>query len=299
MKILNNKKYSIFQLIIIYLIILLVLIACKEDSTMAENNIFEKDNLYAWCIVPFDKLERTPLERIEMLKNLGIKSYGYDWRNEHLATMEEEFLIAKKNNIAIECVWMWIDSNYDKKDKLSEWNEELLKKVQNVNLKTTIWLGFHENYFQDLSQEAAMSKGVETINYISNKVEEIECKLAFYNHGSWIGEPENQIKIIEKLEGPKIGIVYNFHHGHDQIEKFPHLLKIMMPYLVAVNINGMNVNGPKILPVGSGDLDKQMLQSLLNSGYKGRVGILGHVEEEDVEIVLKRNLDGLRNLELN
>jgi hypothetical protein len=31
-----------------------------------------------------------------------------------------------------------------------------------------------------------------------------------------------------------------------------------------------------------------------DSGYKGPIGILGHVTNEDVEIVLKRNLAGLR-----
>lgn len=71
---------------------------------MLGNNIFKRDNLYTWCIVPYDKLERTTLERIEMLNELGIQSYGYDWRNENLAMMEEEFLLAKKNNIGIECV---------------------------------------------------------------------------------------------------------------------------------------------------------------------------------------------------
>jgi hypothetical protein len=39
-----------------------------------------------------------------------------------------------------------------------------------------------------------------------------------------------------------------------------------------------------------------MIDMLSSSGYKGRVGILGHIEEEDVELVLKRNIAGLRNL---
>ena len=56
----------------------------------------------------------------------------------------------------------------------------------------------------------------------------------------------------------------------------------------------MNKNGPKILDIGSGELDKIMLNELIESGYTGRIGILGHVENEDVEHVLKRNLDGLK-----
>jgi hypothetical protein len=39
-----------------------------------------------------------------------------------------------------------------------------------------------------------------------------------------------------------------------------------------------------------------MLEVLKSSGYKGAIGILGHVENEDVKIVLERNLEGLKTL---
>ncbi|MCB0748864.1 MAG: AP endonuclease [Ignavibacteriae bacterium] len=260
-------------------------------------HIFNQNNLYAWCIVPFDKLNRTPSERIKMLKELGFNSYGYDWRNEHIPTMEEEFLLAKENNISIKCVWMWIDGNYDNINNLSDWNEELLHKIKNVDLRTSIWLGFHPNFFNNLSEDDAVNKGTAMIEFLNRKADSIGCEIALYNHGDWFGEPENQIKIIEKLKTNKVGMVYNLHHGHEQIDRFPQLLKIMMPYLIAVNINGMNPDGPKILPIGSGSKDKEMLNELINSGYKGPVGILGHIEDEDVKIVLQRNLDGLKEFQ--
>jgi len=49
--------------------------------------------------------------------------------------------------------------------------------------------------------------------------------------------------------------VYNFHHGHHQIDKFPALLEMMKPYLWTVNLNGMKRDGPKILDIGAGDLE--------------------------------------------
>jgi sugar phosphate isomerase/epimerase len=105
------------------------------------------------------------------------------------------------------------------------------------------------------------------------------------------------VKIVNTLADPHVGIVYNFHHGHAQIGEFAMRVSAMGPYLVAVNINGMKVPGPQILPVGDGDQEKGMLGILLKSGYKGPIGILGHIETEDVELVLKRNLEGLRRLE--
>ena len=45
------------------------------------------DNLYPWCIVAFDSLERSQSERINMLNELGFSKYAYDWRDEHLDDM--------------------------------------------------------------------------------------------------------------------------------------------------------------------------------------------------------------------
>jgi hypothetical protein len=58
----------------------------------------------------------------------------------------------------------------------------------------------------------------------------------------------------------------------------------------------MRPEGPKILPVGSGTHERDMLRQLVDSGYTGPIGILGHVEDADAEAVLRSNLEGLRSL---
>ena len=93
-----------------------------------------------------------------------------------------------------------------------------------------------------------------------------------------------------------MGIIFNFHHAHELLVDFPSLVDEMLPYLWTVNLNGMRAEGPKILPIGEGNLEKEMLSTFVGKGYSGPYGILGHVEEEDVEIVLKRNLEGLRGI---
>ena len=124
----------------------------------------------------------------------------------------------------------------------------------------------------------------------------IGCTVELYNHGGWFGEPENQLAIIQRLNLPNVGIVYNLHHGHDHLDRFPELLKKMLPYLHAVNLNGMTQGGEKkgakILPLGQGDLDLQLLKTIRDSGYRGPIGILNHTGE-DAEIRLQDNLDGL------
>jgi hypothetical protein len=70
----------------------------------------------------------------------------------------------------------------------------------------------------------------------------------------------------------------------------------MKPHLYAINMNGMDRDGErrgrKILPVGQGELDLELLRAIQQSGYRGPIGILGHAQD-DAELRLRDNLDGL------
>ena len=134
---------------------------------------------------------------------------------------------------------------------------------------------------------------------LADEARKIGCSLALYNHGGWFGEPENQIAIIERLKArgsANVGMVYNLHHGHDHLDRLPTLLAKAMPYLMAVNLNGMDPGGDrigrKILPLGQGSLDLELLRTIAASGYRGPIGILGHTMD-DAEERLQDNLDGL------
>ena len=96
-----------------------------------------------------------------------------------------------------------------------------------------------------------------------------------------------------------VGIVYNFHHGHEHIRDFPSQFDTMEPYLLCVNINGMAAaervrsGRDKILTIGSGRHEEAMLRVVLASGYSGPVGVLDHRSDRDSEEVLRENLAGL------
>ena len=42
----------------------------QYPSAASSEGLFDRDNLVAWCIVPFDAKKRGPEARVEMLKNL-------------------------------------------------------------------------------------------------------------------------------------------------------------------------------------------------------------------------------------
>ena len=61
--------------------------------------------------------------------------------------------------------------------------------------------------------------------------------------------------------------------------------------------DGMRREGPQILTIGDGDHEYDMIKVLMDEGYQGPWGILGHIETEDVQKVLERNVKGLRTLQ--
>jgi sugar phosphate isomerase/epimerase len=150
------------------------------------------------------------------------------------------------------------------------------------------------------NQEERVKFAVEHVLPTVERTRRLGCPLAFYNHGGWGGEPENMVaaaKILREQHGAShVGIVYNLHHGHSHLDRFPAALAMMKPYLLCLNLNCMTAGGDrtgkKILPIGQGDLDLQLLKTIRDSGYTGPIGILNHTGE-DAEARLKDNLEGL------
>ncbi len=70
-----------------------------------------------------------------------------------------------------------------------------------------------------------IQKAVNTLKYIHQRASKIGCTVALYNHEDWFGEPANEVKIIKASGLKNVGIVYNFHHGHKQMDDFDNILK--------------------------------------------------------------------------
>jgi len=269
-----------------------IAVSCNTPKQSGNEGLFSKDNLVAWCIVPFDSVERTPVQRAQMLKELGFTKFAYDWRAKHIAEFPTEISELKKQGIQLSAVWIWIDS-----DSLpGHDNGEIFKIVKDNGVKTDFWIGFNNTVFEGLDENQKFEKAVSMVKSLEKLADSQGCTISLYNHGDWFGEPTNQVKIIELTGSDKIGMVYNFHHAHEQIADFPILLPKMLPYLKTINLNGMRAAGPKILPIGQGDSELGMLKGIRDAEFQGNLGILGHVEDADVQVILQGNLDGLKTL---
>ena len=277
-----------------FIVFMVLAYSCAPVKKSDNSLLFAKQNLVAWCIVPFDSVERTPEERAMMLHELGITQLAYDWRLKHLSSFQDELKSLKNHDIKLKSVWIWIEN--DSTAILDSANQVILDVLKSQQIATDLWVGFSIKYFEGLSDDQKLDKGVKAVEYLQKKASGIGCTLNLYNHGDWFGDPRNQIRIIEKSGLKNIGMVYNFHHAHQQVDDFPNLLPKMLPYLKTVNLDGIKIDGPKILTLGEGDKELEMLRTLKASGYNGSIGIIGHIETEDVKVVLERNIEGLKTL---
>lgn len=251
--------------------------ACRAAEIPAN---LQTKNLAAWCIVPFDSKPRTPEERAIMLKELGVTRCAYDWRDQHVAEFEEEILQYKKHGIEFFAFW----SEHPKAF-------ELFRKH---DIHPQIWRMMSQP--KGDSQEAMVAAAAASMDALAKRTAAIGCKLGLYNHGGWSGEPKNMVAVCKRLreQGHKnVGIVYNWHHGHGHIEDWADSLALMKPYLLCLNLNGMNTGAqPKILPIGLGQHELAMLKTVAESGYEGPIGILNHTQL-DAKLRLHDNIDGL------
>jgi sugar phosphate isomerase/epimerase len=276
---------------------LLFFISIAPTTRAAEYDLFARTNLIAWCIVPFDAKKRGPEERAAMMEKLGFKHFAYDYRAEHVPTFDAECEALKRHGITLDAWWFPATLNAEARMTLD--------LFQRHHVHPQLWLNGNGGPVVVKSpedQRARVETEAKRIRPIAEEAAQIGCQVALYNHGNWFGEPENQLEIIARLRQDgvtNVGLVYNLHHGHDHLDRFPALLQRMKPHLLALNLNGMvkdgDKSGKKILVLGQGDLDLSLLKAIRDSGWRGPIGILNHTDE-DAETRLRANLAGLDGL---
>jgi sugar phosphate isomerase/epimerase len=235
--------------------------------------------------VPFDAKQRGPDERAEMVKRIGMTRVAYDWRESHVPTFEDEILQYKKQGIEYFAFWSWHPS--------------MEPLIQKHGINPQIWLMFAAP--PEGPHDERVKAAATALLPMVEKTARLKLRLGLYNHGGWSGEPRNMVDVCKYLkehhQAENVGVVYNLHHAHEHIGDFAAQLELLKPWLLCLNLNGMNDNAqPKILPVGSGRHDRNLLKVILDSGYDGPIGIIDHREQLDAEESLQQNLTGLKSV---
>lgn len=283
-----RRKYLLHWLPIVFIV------SVVQSSYGQKKGAFHKDNLVAWCIVPFDAMKRSPEERAAMLKEIGITRLAYDWREEHIPTFDAEFRALSNQGIKLEAFWLTASRNAASNTHV----KTVFDFLQRNQVKTQIWLLMFEwKGFDELSQAEKVAQMAEEIRYIAQKADALGCQVALYNHGGWFGEPENQLEIIRHLGLKNVGIVYNFHHARSHHHRFKTFYPQIQPYLLCLNIAGLKegeVN--RFFRTGQGNVEQEMIRQVWKSGYKGPIGIIHHDENTDAKKGLLEEIEGLKRV---
>ena len=259
---------------------MLLLSAMAMNGGVLPANLM-KENLAAWCIVPFDASKRGPEARAKMLQELGIRRSAYDWRAQHVKEFEEEIRQYRKHGIEFFAFWSS--------------HETAFKLFEKYNIRPQVWRTLASP--KQGTQAERIQAAADAMEGLAKRTGALGCKFGLYNHGGWGGEPGNLVAVCQELRKrghAHVGIVYNWHHGHGHIDDWKASLELMKPYLLCLNLNGMNTGAqPKILTLGQGQHDQAMLKVLIESGYDGPVGVLDHQNDLDAREALQDSLDGL------
>ena len=159
----------------------------NNPQSLQKNSLYAADNLVAWCVVPFDKMNRGPFERAKMLNELGFRKFAYDWRDQHLATFPEEVASLNEFDIELTSVWWWIDGQGE--NLLSEGNQQLLDYVDSLDITCDIWMSFDDRFFEGLNDSLKLEKATDAVISLHEKIAPTGARLQLYNHGAWFGKP--------------------------------------------------------------------------------------------------------------
>jgi sugar phosphate isomerase/epimerase len=257
----------------------------KDKSTGAfTGSIWARNNLVAWCVVPFDANKRDSEDRAEMLSNLGIKHFAYDWRDKDIPTFDAEIDALQRHGIQLTAWWF----PYDAEDPGAKATLETFKR-HNVHPQLWVMQSPHPHPDEKGSANGAATPEAQErhVQWEANRIAALDklaapygSKVALYNHNGWFGKEENQLAILDRLHAAGIrdvGMVYNFSHArdsdHDDTKNFPAIWAKIKDYVVAVNVTGIDSQGRDVYP-SQGDSDLALMRVVQQSGWRGPVGII-------------------------
>ncbi|MDB5298259.1 MAG: putative heme-binding protein, partial [Phycisphaerales bacterium] len=254
------------------------------------NALFARGNIAAWCVVPYDGLHRTPEQRADMLVRLGFRHFAYDWRAKHLPTFGAELDALAARGVHLDGVWF--------PDALNADATFILKTLGEHKVRTQLWVMTGAGNAGSPSERLAAA--ADRLRPVAAAAAAVGCTVGLYNHGGWAAEPANMTAIVSRLKSQgvaNVGIVYNLSHGYGDLGDFADRFRLVLPHLLAVNLNGTSplppgVKGDPIVPLGCGSMDVALLKTIRDSGYAGPIGIINE-SDEDAAARLLDNLDGL------
>jgi len=275
----------------------LLLSSCTETAKKGLTNPF-----FAMDTGTIDANHTSAKAQVEMLKELGYAGIAYWEGNPKRGNYGLSEMLRKLDRQGLKMFPLYFGINLDPdKPKYDPSLKEAIKLLKGRD--ATIWLHIMSKKYKKSSLEGD-ERAVEIVREIADTAHEEGVRVALYPHfNDWMERVEDAVRVTEKVNRRNVGITFNLCHWLkvDNEENMEDVLKLVMPYLFVVTINGADSNGESwnelIQPLGQGSFDiYKFLKTLNELGYTGPIGLQGYGIGGDAHENLKRSINAWRRL---
>ena len=165
---------------------------------------------------------------------------------------------------------------------------------------TILWVFVRSKRHKPSSSEGD-ERAVVVIREVADMAEKAGIRVALYPHvGFYVARVEDAVRLVGKVDRRNVGVTFNLCHwlSLDHGKNMEPLMKLAMPHLFLVTINGADYEGGwdrLIQPLGRGEFDVcGFLRVLGRLGYDGPIGFQGYGIKGDVRENLKASMEAWR-----
>jgi sugar phosphate isomerase/epimerase len=254
-----------------------------------------KSPFFALCMDMQDEKKRSIDEQNEMLRDLGFDGVAHLW----LDGLEERAASAKKNGLAVTQIYFQV--NLAAEQPFDGRLAEFLPFVKDQGTQLALLINGAKP-----SDDSFDDKAVGIIQKIVDIAEPQGVHVVLYPHANyWNEKIADCVRIAERFPNKKVGVMFNLCHWTfiDKNENLESVLRLAMPYLMAVTINGSDtpeeiqaktgaaMGASRFQPLDAGSFDQAKLLKILdNLGYCGPIGLQCFGIPGDARIHLERSM---------
>ena len=243
-----------------------------------------------------DAAHQTAKEQVAMVRELGYAGIGCTAGKE-LPEMAREL---DKNGLRLFTVYLGVNIDPDQ----PKYGPELKETIEVLRGRNAmLWL-FVQSSKQKPSDSSGDPRAVKILQEVADMAAEANVRVALYPHtGFWVERVEDAVRVANKVNCKNVGVTFNLCHWLmvDDEKNVESLIKLAMPHLFVVTINGADSGGKDwktlIQTLDRGTFDMQgFLRTLYDCGYKGPIGFQGYGIGGDAYDNLKRTMEAWRKL---
>jgi sugar phosphate isomerase/epimerase len=251
---------------------------------------------FPFCIDWHDAKKRPFEEQAAMLKELGYAGVGHIW----LDKVAERIKSLDDAGLKLFQITMTVDvgpgkTPYDPRFK------DVLALVKGRGVQFALLVNGMKPSDPSIDPHA-----VQILREMSDLARDTDAQLLLYPHlSSWVERIEDAVRVADKVDRPNVGVMFNLCHWLrvDKSRDYKPLLKLAMPRLWAVSINGADEFDDKpgwekyIQPLDKGSFDVgKFLRTLKELGYRGPIGLQCYGIGGDARDHLARSMNAWRSL---